>query len=373
MKAQRVLRRTAPRLGAHRRGSASAARLLYQALEPLGWARALRQNLNRAPTRIDRLAESELGEGGTPGDRNQAMHRILEVLALARASAGDVPLLPVRIHATVRGPHGIYACLNGSCTQVVLPGALGKLYTEPVGKCECGCGVYELRVCDSCRQSFVLGRRASGTTGLRLWYNRRCEPRLVVMAARARVTTRAMCRSSAFRIVGTMASPFQRRRAWPRRSSRSVPTLLHAAWDRAGPYGGSPAVISGAGAHACGRQRPRCSTQLPRRASVRRIEAGTDAALLALIDGVYPSLPMHRSAVSRRLRGEGRRLLLFADNRQWRLRSLRRWKSHTTRLARRLIVEALDLAVEPGRLCQGRGDREGDHRGSDPRRLRNGS
>ncbi len=127
--------------------------------------RALRQNLNRAPTRIDRLAESELGEGGTPGDRNQAMHRILEVLALARASAGDVPLLPVRIHATVRGPHGIYACLNGSCTQVVLPGALGKLYTEPVGKCECGCGVYELRVCDSCRQSFVLGATGVGDNG----------------------------------------------------------------------------------------------------------------------------------------------------------------------------------------------------------------
>ncbi len=328
--------------------SLPAAQLLYLALEPIGWVRALRRDLNLAPARADRLGEHLFGAGGTSAERDQATHRILEILALARESAGDVPLLPVRIHATVRGPHGVYACLNGACAQAVLPGVLGKLYTEPVGQCACGCGVYELRVCDSCRQSFVLGAKGVGDDGASA---------LVQQRVRARAGDRDRKGADkddvslfCFQDRWDDGEPFP---SGKDQAPEKVPIRTDSAPCRLAQGrilwrfpGGD---LKGPARALAGVKCPRCSTQLPRRAAVRRVEAGTDAALLVLIDGVYPSLPMHRNAASRRLRGEGRRLLLFADNRQVAASlAAKVEESHDTLLARRILVEALDSAVSQG-------------------------
>ncbi|XXY21835.1 DEAD/DEAH box helicase [Sorangium sp. So ce216] len=339
------------RPGFRTRDDLPAARLLHDALEPLTWVRKLRGDLNDAPTRIDRLADALFGKDGDLGVRRQAAHRVLEVLALARSAASEIPLLPVRIHATARGPHGVYACLNGQCPEAVIRGALGTLYTEPVGRCGCGCGVYELRVCESCGQSFVLGLEGAGDDGL---------PALVPQRVHGQAGSGGGKRKEDKSDVALFCfmdrwddgSPFPTADGAPEQrwvDTSSAPCRLGAADGRrlwrflGGNFKGPERTLAGV---AC----PRCDSQRPALPVIRRVQVGTDAALQVLIDGVYPSLPRHRAAAGRWLRGEGRRLLLFADNRQVAASlAAKVEESHDTLLARRILVEALDA-------CAGRGE-----------------
>ncbi len=320
-----------------------AARLLYEALEPLDWVRKIRQDLNREPTRVDLFAGIQLGAIGTRAERVRAIHRVLEALALARSSADEIPLLPVRIHATARGPHGVFVCLNERCREGGISGHVGKLYTEPVGQCGCGCGVYELRVCESCGQAFVLGIEGVGDDGA---------PALVPQRVRGQPRGRG----------DDDVALFCLRDTWDDGSAFSTakgeaPTRLHVDTSTApcsltqgrvlfkfdgGRLQGPTRTLAGV---AC----PRCKSMRPARPVIRRVEAGTDASLQVLIDGVYPALPRHRNAAKAWLRGEGRRLLLFADNRQVAASlTAKVEESHDTQLARRILVEQLKQCVANG-------------------------
>jgi hypothetical protein len=99
--------------------------LLHEALEPLAWVRSLRKKLHGDRLRVDLVANDLFGPGTGEATRRQAVHKLLEVLSLARSSPEGLPLLPVRLHAIVRGPHGVYASsaaavvqLSASCASV---------------------------------------------------------------------------------------------------------------------------------------------------------------------------------------------------------------------------------------------------------------
>lgn len=83
------------------------------------------------------------------GDHTYAENALDALLALASlAKKGDSLLFPVRLHMFMRGLQGIYACSNPKCQNAnyseseKLP--LGKVYSIPKEKCECGGRVYEL-------------------------------------------------------------------------------------------------------------------------------------------------------------------------------------------------------------------------------------
>ena len=335
------------------RADLPAARLLHEALEPLLWVRKLRRDLNEIATRVDHLADSLFGAGGDEGQRRRAAHRVLEVLALGRDSAGEIPLLPVRIHATARGPHGVYACLNGGCPEAVIPGEIGKLHTEPVGRCGCGCGVYELRVCDACGQSFVLGLEGYGDDMLPALVPQRVRGQQASHGRRKGKQDKSDVALFCFRDRWDDGSPFptttDEAPEVRQVDTCSAPCRLGAPDGRrlwrfpGGNLKGPERTLPGV---AC----PRCASQRPALPVIRRVEVGTDAALLVLVDGVYPALPRHRAATDDRwLRGEGRRLLLFADNRQVAASlAAKVEESHDTLLARRVLVEALDACAGQG-------------------------
>jgi hypothetical protein len=329
------------------RADLPAARLLYEALEPLAWVRKIRHDLNKEPTRVDRFADAQLGAAGTAAERIRAAHRLLEALALARPDADEIPLLPVRVHATARGPHGVFACLNERCSEGGVPGLLGRLYTEPVGRCGCGCGVYELRVCDSCGQAFVLGIEGVRDDGL---------PALVAQRGRGQPSSKG--KSDDDVALFCVRDTWDDGSAFPRTEGEApkalwidtttAPCLIPGEGRRmlrfpGGRLHGPTRTLAGV---AC----PRCRSKRPARPVIRRIEVGTDASLQVLIDGVYPALPAHRSAAAGNwLRGEGRRLLLFADNRQVAASlAAKVEESHDTLLARRILVEKLTECASRG-------------------------
>ncbi|MGH7435003.1 MAG: hypothetical protein ACRENE_04950, partial [Polyangiaceae bacterium] len=147
-------------------GDLPAARQLWDALEPLEWVRSLRSRLHRErAVRIDAIAQELFPSAGSEV-RRLATYRVLGLLALARASATGLPLLPVRLHAIARGPHGIFACINPSCDRPSVPGRLGALFTDPVGCCLCGGIACELRVCEACGQSFLSAEEGEDDDGL---------------------------------------------------------------------------------------------------------------------------------------------------------------------------------------------------------------
>ncbi len=312
-----------------------AAQLLWRALEPLGWVRALRALLNERVAGIDQVADTLFRQAGDLAERRKAAHRILEILAVARDEAGDIPLLPVRIHATARGPHGVYACINGACPEAVVPGALGKLHTEPVGRCACGCGVYELRVCDSCGQSFVLGGWGTSDAGV---------PAFLPNTAKGEA--RLYSWRDHWDDGGPLPTGVDGAPKRTRLRTDVAPCVEGAARELWEFPGGR---LKGPTRQLVGVPCPRCSARRPLRPVIRRIESGSDAALQVLLDGVYPSLPRHRRAAQGWLRGEGRRLLLFADNRQIAAAlAAKVEESHDMLLARRILVEALEASVGKG-------------------------
>lgn len=77
-----------------------------------------------------------------------------------------VPFLPLRLHAFHNILAGLWACSDPHCrcragTALDSPDwAFGAIYTEERQTCECGAPVYELRSCNDCNETYLLGRIA---------------------------------------------------------------------------------------------------------------------------------------------------------------------------------------------------------------------
>ena len=314
------------------RGGAPALDL-WKALEPLTWVRKLRQDLHHARAeRLDQLA-LPLFPDDAPEVRERAVLNVLALLSVARSSPEGLPLLPVRIHGVVRGPHGVYACIEPSCSERNGEGRVGALYPDQVGQCSCGGLTLELRVCEGCGQSFLGAAEGEDDEGL---------PALLPTG-----------KDIALFVPGT---------TWDDGTPIDSPQTVHvfpngrlaadgdgATWTRfdgARPRGATQQLVD----VAC----PKCQSRIPHGSVLRRIEAGTDAALQVVVDGLYPSLPKHPDAEKEWLPGEGRRALLFADNRQVAAAMAAKIEeSHDVLLARVLLVRALEEASKSATSLEG--------------------
>lgn len=89
-------------------------------------------------------------------DPDALMQKVLEGLAIhvPDPTASSGPFVPIRSHAFVRTPRGMWACSNRGCAGALEPSpgrTVGKLYTTPVNTCTaCGCRVLELLYCYEC-------------------------------------------------------------------------------------------------------------------------------------------------------------------------------------------------------------------------------
>ena len=131
------------------------------AYEPLRLATAAR------PTTKRELAERLFPNTGA--DRERATEGLMRALIVARNEHSIAPL-PIRAHFFFHNAGRLWACINPNCTSSTCAGRatlaaageetppLGRLYTEPLPRCEsCGARVLELLYCQPCGEVFLGG------------------------------------------------------------------------------------------------------------------------------------------------------------------------------------------------------------------------
>lgn len=106
----------------------------------------------------------------TPAVREQAMRGLLRSLAHSDADHGT----RLRAHLFFRSIPGMWACSDPSC-DAVPPDcasearAIGRLYSQPQYRCECGSRVLELLYCQTCGE-LLLGGHCSSERHAPAWY-----------------------------------------------------------------------------------------------------------------------------------------------------------------------------------------------------------
>ena len=98
----------------------------------------------------------------------QALQALLALGTLARNKPDEPGLVPTRVHAMFRGVHGLYACINPSCSGRQgargVPAVLGKLFSSPQTRCDaCAARVFEVASCRSCGAPYLVAYAESGT------------------------------------------------------------------------------------------------------------------------------------------------------------------------------------------------------------------
>lgn len=97
-----------------------------------------------------------------PGGKNaeRALESLLALMSFAREKGTNRVFAPVRSHLFFRGLPGLYTCVNPSCPGRRSKGEaskLGRLFSSPQLRCECGSRVYELLTHRDCGAAFIRG------------------------------------------------------------------------------------------------------------------------------------------------------------------------------------------------------------------------
>lgn len=125
-------------------------------LESFGPA-ALTANLITAhPTKLRSLASLIFpGSDKAPA----ALEALLALMTFGKERDSGRVYAPVRSHMFFRGLPGIYVCSNSACSLrgKDAPSILGKLYSTPTLRCDCGARVYELLTHRDCGAAFIRG------------------------------------------------------------------------------------------------------------------------------------------------------------------------------------------------------------------------
>jgi ATP-dependent helicase YprA (DUF1998 family) len=286
--------------------------------------------------------------------RHQAMLGLLRALASGESPNGA----RLRAHLFFRSIPGMWACSDPRCPFVPADCAseerpVGRLYSQPQYRCECGARVLELLYCQTCGELF-LGGHCSPDALAPAWYLYADLPELERLPDRAQLGRNA----SGYLVYWPRTrAPVLERNSWTRGNGAYTFTFRAGAYDprlgrlvnqRADATGWSFHVDGGPDAHpeavppfptqcpACGDDWESWRNVLPvedpmrMRSPIRTMGTGFEKMSQVLIDSLL-----------RRL-GEPRKLVVFSDSRQDAAKlSAGLEKSHYQDLVRQLIVDAL--------------------------------
>ena len=85
-----------------------------------------------------------------PKEGIQALTALLALGSTAKPAPTEASLLPCRVHAFFRGLPGLWVCMDPDCSNGPGGSPVGKMYAQPMDKCECGARVLELFTCRNC-------------------------------------------------------------------------------------------------------------------------------------------------------------------------------------------------------------------------------
>jgi ATP-dependent helicase YprA (DUF1998 family) len=122
--------------------------------------------------REDRTVASTLFPNLAPDEGMRALRGLLALLERSHVHRGD-DARTLRAHLFFRSVQGFWACSNPLCTKVDPrhksdARRIGRIYTQPVLKCDCGGRVLDLLYCQTCGEAYLGGYRAPGDPSSRL-------------------------------------------------------------------------------------------------------------------------------------------------------------------------------------------------------------
>lgn len=88
----------------------------------------------------------------------RAITALLALGSLARKSPDEPGILPCRVHSFYRGLPGLWVCMDNTCTalpQNLRGGPAGKMYAQPIERCDCGSRVLEFFTCRNCGTAYA--------------------------------------------------------------------------------------------------------------------------------------------------------------------------------------------------------------------------
>lgn len=137
---------------------ASALRyLVHDLLQSFGPAALAANLITSHPQMLNAIAPVIFPSAEIP---ERPLESLLALLSFARERGTERVFAPARSHLFFRGLPGLFACVNPRCPGRVhhdKPGVLGRLFSTPQIRCECGARVYELLTHRDCGAAFIRG------------------------------------------------------------------------------------------------------------------------------------------------------------------------------------------------------------------------
>jgi len=150
---------------AHRtaeKANETVPRFLYELLKGDENVHRLRRELQSAPLPIQEAARKVFAS--LPDEQAQtALASLISAAILARQSGGQAPLLPARYHLFARALEGAFVCLNHTHPAHAQDGKPLLFLTRQKFCPHCGSRVFELANCTRCGISYLIGEERHGS------------------------------------------------------------------------------------------------------------------------------------------------------------------------------------------------------------------
>jgi len=139
------------------RNSLDSSKALYDALKNYAPFKLLVNTTMKEATSVNKLCNI-IFQSVNKNKATQALTNLIAFGSIARNEENAASLLPCRVHSMHRGLAGLWACLNSNCSCLEddeKGGPVGKLYSQPRERCECGSRVFELFTCRNCGTAYA--------------------------------------------------------------------------------------------------------------------------------------------------------------------------------------------------------------------------
>lgn len=344
----------------------AAAQFLFHLLKGDENLRALRAVLHEGPVLLQDAAY-KVFKGLPSNEAQEALTHLISAAILARETPEHAPLLPARYHVFLRALEGAFVCLNTQAPEHQGENARPLFFLKRHKVCpHCGSRVFELANCTRCGAAYLIGDQKDGE------FLRNENLQFEVVSGREYLVQNSVLYPNEieaknlkyFSLDSDLAEADEdaliegEAEAGEKPDERLHPMELcprcGALYEKGIPGNrcscGVPFLSVSEvemGRNTTLRRCTSCSTY-SRNGVIYRFLTGQDAPVSVLAGTLYQDVPPAREEEKRHFPGDGRKMLIFSDNRQ----QAAFFASYLERaqernLHRRLIVEMVKLSNRP--------------------------
>jgi len=306
-------------------------RYIYQVLRGDGRIHKLRRFLREKPYKFNEIA-GIIFEDLPKEHAQSSLANLVSAAILAREMPQSAPLLPARYHVFIRALEGAFVCLNTHAPEHQSPNSKPILFLKRQKFCpHCGSRVFEIANCTRCGVTYLIGNETSGediadekyvrldleylTQNSVLYQNELEAKRVEYFALEEKLVNvevdEDILIEERAEIEGTeKTNPVE---ICPKCGALYFPGMGTRRCDCGVPFLKLAKIEMEKGKTLI--RCTSCSTY-NRNGVVYRFLTGQDAPVSVLAGALYEHVPPARKETERQYPGEGRKMLVFSDNRQ---------------------------------------------------------